>query len=80
MKHFPSSAITRESGELLHSADAAPVAITRYSRPRYVLMTVKHYERLKAAGDTRRSLAVGDMPEDMAALLEKGLGEYLGDA
>lgn len=80
MKHFPSSAITRESGELLHSADTAPIAITRYSRPRYVLMTVEHYERLKAAGDTRRSFAVSDMPDDMAALLEKGLGDHLGEA
>lgn len=75
MKHFPSSAITRESGELLHSADTAPVAITRYSRPRYVLMTMEHYERLRTAGDTRRSHAVSDMPDDMAALLENGLGE-----
>lgn len=80
MKHFPSSAITRESGELLHSADTAPVAITRYSRPRYVLMTMEHYERLRTAGNTRRSHAVSDMPDDMAALLEKGLGEYLGEA
>jgi prevent-host-death family protein len=77
MKHFPSSAITRDSGELLHSADTEPVAITRYSRPRYVLMSVDHYERLKAAGDTRRSYAVSDMPGDVAELLEKGLNEYL---
>ncbi|MBW7921163.1 MAG: type II toxin-antitoxin system prevent-host-death family antitoxin [Rubellimicrobium sp.] len=80
MKHFPSSAITRDSGELLHSADTAPVAITRYSRPRYVLMTMEHYERLVAPGDTRRSFAVKDMPDDMAALLEKGLGDYLDEA
>lgn len=80
MKRFPSSAITRASGELLHSTDAAPVAITRHGRPRYVLMTVEHYERLKASGDTRRSYAVSDLPDDMAALLEKGLGDHLGDA
>lgn len=80
MKHFPSSAITRDSGELLHSADSEPVAITRYNRPRYVLMTLDHYERLRAAGDTRRSFAISEMPDDMAALLEKGLGEYLDEA
>jgi prevent-host-death family protein len=46
MRSFPSTDITRKSGQILDQADRGPVSITRYNRPRYVVMSVEYYERL----------------------------------
>ena len=45
MKQFPSTDLTRRSGELLDAADKAPVSITRYRRPRYVILSVEEYAK-----------------------------------
>ena len=46
MRSFPSTAITRKSGEILEQADRSPVSITRYNRRRYVVMSAEHYDRM----------------------------------
>lgn len=46
MKEYPSTAITRLSGEILDDAMRSPVAITRYRRPAFVIMSADHYDRL----------------------------------
>lgn len=46
MKEYPSTAITRLSGEILDDAMRSPVAITRYRRPAFVIMSADHYQRL----------------------------------
>ena len=46
MRSFPSTNITRKSGEILEQADRGPVLITRYNRRRYVVMSADHYDKL----------------------------------
>lgn len=46
MKEYPSTAITRLSGEILDDAMRSPVSITRYRRPAFVIMSADHYQRL----------------------------------
>ncbi|MDT8873447.1 type II toxin-antitoxin system Phd/YefM family antitoxin [Komagataeibacter rhaeticus] len=57
MKAFPASAVTRNASDLLEAAAVAPVVITRHHKPRFVIMSVEHYEgpAQKAAGHRRRS-------------------------
>jgi PHD/YefM family antitoxin component YafN of YafNO toxin-antitoxin module len=76
MKEFPSTSITRNSGELLALVDKEPVAITRYRRQRYVMMGIDEYRRLQErAEDPRRSCSVDDAPDAHLALLEESLAE-----
>ena len=66
MRSFPSSDITRRSGELLEQAERGPVSITRYNRPRYVVMTADHYERL-ARQNPRTAHGLDDVDAEMRA-------------
>jgi hypothetical protein len=45
---FESKDISRRSGDLLEAADNEPVEITRYKRPRYVLLRKDLYDHLVA--------------------------------
>ncbi len=67
MKTFPSATLTRSPREVTLAAERAPVAITQHRKPRYVLMTVDHYEMLAARGrDPRRVYRAGEVPEELA--------------
>ena len=46
MRSFPSTAITRRSGEILEQVDRSLVSVTRYSRWRYVVMSAEYYDRM----------------------------------
>lgn len=46
MKSYPSTSITRLSGDILADASRGPVMITRYRKPGYVIMAADRYEDL----------------------------------
>ena len=46
----------------------APIVITRHRKPRYVMMSFDHYQRIKAATDPRRVYGAGETPEGLSAL------------
>ncbi len=50
MKSYPSTSITRLSGDILMDAAHEPVLITRYRKPGYVIMTADRYESLIRTG------------------------------
>ena len=76
MVEFPSTAITRKSGELLDLADRGPVTITRYNRPRYVMMRIEEYSELhERAQDPRQAYSVDEAPEEHLAMLEESITE-----
>lgn len=72
MKSFASTTLKQKLGDVLAAAEHGPVAITRHSKRRYVLMDAETYER-RFAQDPRRSFATQDMPEEHLALLESAL-------
>ena len=66
MKTFASAELTRSPREVTLAAEHGPVTITQHRKPRYVLMTVAHYEQLSArAEDPRRVYRTSDIPEDI---------------
>ncbi len=74
MIEFPSTAITRSSGELLDLADKEPVTITRYNKPRYVMMSADAYRHLrKRAEDPRKVYSAAEAPDEHLAMLEASL-------
>ncbi|GEN65226.1 type II toxin-antitoxin system Phd/YefM family antitoxin [Acetobacter oeni] len=58
MKTFPASALTRNAGDLFEAAAVAPVVITRDHKPRFVIMSVDHYDAL-----LRKQQGIEDVPE-----------------
>jgi prevent-host-death family protein len=52
----------------LAAAAREPVALTKHRKPRFVLMSYEHYERMRAGGDLRRTHRASPMPEEHEAL------------
>lgn len=74
MKRFPAATLTRDPTSLKEAARKEPVAITEYSRPKFVLMSYEDFIALNArATDPRRTFASGEMPEDIRALALEAL-------
>ena len=74
MQEFPAATLTRDPTALKEAARKAPVAITEYKRPRFVLMSYEKFLALTAA-DPRRSLSTADMPADLRALALEALDQ-----
>jgi prevent-host-death family protein len=76
MKHFPAATLTRDPTALKEAARKAPVTITEYNRPRFVLMSYDDYLALtKRTADPRRSLRTDAMPETLQALALEALDQ-----
>jgi len=77
MKHFPAGDLTRNTGDLFEAAAVAPVAITKHRKPRFVVMSLERFEALTEAHRPQVSLDVNDMPDELGALLDKGIENHL---
>lgn len=78
MKQFAAGDLTRNTGDLFEAAAVAPVAITKHRKPRFVVMSVERYETLaNSHAASQRAYAVGEMPDDVAALFERGLEDTI---
>lgn len=64
-----SAELVRNFSELSDQALTEPVIITKNGRDRLVLLAIEDYQRLKKR--ERRVWRVGEMPEDLIALIEK---------
>ena len=56
MRAFTTNDLNKQVGEVTDAATKAPILITRHSKPRYVMMSLEYYERIKAAAGPRRAL------------------------
>lgn len=77
MKHFAAADLNRAPADLFEAATLEPVAITKHRKPRYVMMSIERYESLTQGNSTQMAVSVADMPEDLGALLDKGIAEHL---
>ena len=77
LKTFAAADLTRHTGDLFEAATRAPIAITRHRKPRFVVMSVAHYEAL-VSGSEQKSYAMSDLPEDLGKILDTGIAERLG--
>lgn len=79
MELFAAGDLTRRTADLFEAATVAPIAITKHRKPRFVVMSMSQYEKLTGTEEAQMAVAVADMPDDLGALLDQGLKDYLGD-
>lgn len=78
MKEFSTVELLRDLKTVTHAAAREPVAITQHRKPRFVLMALEDYERLKSvSADLRRVYRVEETPPELAALLSAGLDRII---
>ncbi len=65
MRSFTTADLNKQVGEVTDAAQRAPVVITRRSKPRFVLMSLEHYEALRGPNDPRRAFTLDTMPDDL---------------
>ncbi len=68
MRQFTTGDLNKQVGDVTDAASREPVVLTKHRKPRFVLMSYEHFERMRSGGDTRRAYHVSEMPEDHRAL------------
>lgn len=84
MRSFTTHDLNKQVGDVTDAAAKAPVIITRHRKPRFVMMSYEHYQRLAEATDPRRAYGPGETPDGIALLFREELdrlasGEGYGD-
>ena len=74
MRAFPSTDLKQTLGDVLDAANHEPIAITKHKKPRYVLMSIRDYER-RFKKDERQAFAVEEMPAEHLSMLESALSD-----
>jgi PHD/YefM family antitoxin component YafN of YafNO toxin-antitoxin module len=79
MRAFSTVDLLRDLKTVTHAAAREPVAITQHRKPRFILMAIEDFERLRDAGDPRKAYRVEETPRELAERLLAGLGRMLDD-
>ena len=72
MRAFSSTDLANRTGDVLAVAAVEPVEIQRHGKPRFVLMSRDHYDRL-TGGQSQQAHRIDDLPPDLRALLVDAL-------
>ncbi len=78
-KQFPASDLARHPADVLDAASRRPVAITKHKKPRFMLMSVEHYERLLKAGNPQHAYKTSELPPDLRDELLAGIDTELAE-
>lgn len=73
MKQFATGDLNKQIGDITDAASREPVMLTRRKKPRFVLMSYEHYERMRAGGNPGRAHLISEMPDEHAALFGEAL-------
>jgi prevent-host-death family protein len=73
MKQFTTGDLNKQIGDITDAASREPVMLTRHKKPRFVLMSYEHYERMRTGGDPRRAYHISDMPAEHADLFDEAI-------
>jgi prevent-host-death family protein len=79
MRTFTTNDLNKQVGEVTDAATKAPIVITRHRKPRFVMMSHEHYERMRAASDPRRVYGRGETPEEISELFADTLDRVIRD-
>lgn len=79
MRKFSTVELTQQIGMVTHAASREPVTITQHRKPRFVLMSIEDYERLRARSDTRTAGILETMPDELFEEIEAELSRYEQD-
>ena len=64
---------------MTHAASREPVTITHHRKPRFVLMSVEDFEKMREGGRPRRAYGIGETPPELADMLALELERRVGD-
>lgn len=73
---FTTSDLSRKSGDIIAEAMRHPVTITQRNKPRFVLLNVEDYERLREYADHRQVLTPETIDEELMAKIEAAVEAY----
>ncbi len=73
MREFSTVELLRDLKTVTHAAARAPIAITQHRKPRFVLMAIEDYERMRGSPDPRRVYRTNETPPELRAILLEGL-------
>lgn len=74
MRRFTTVELLRDLKSVTHAAAREPVAITQHRKPRFVLMAMEDFEKLKKANpDPRRAYRTKDAPPELKDMFLKEL-------
>lgn len=62
MRQFTTGDLNKQVGDVTDAAAREPVVLTKHRKPRFVLMSYEHYERMRTGGDPRQAHLVSQMP------------------
>lgn len=79
MRKFSTVELTQQIGTVTHAASREPVTITQHRKPRFVLMSIEDYERLRARSDTRTTGTLDTMPNELFEEIRTELSRYEQD-
>jgi prevent-host-death family protein len=79
MRKFSTVELTQQIGTVTHVASREPVTITQHRKPRFVLMSIEDYERLRARSDTRTTGTLETMPDDLFEEVKAELSRHEQD-
>ena len=68
MRQFTTGDLNKQVGDVTDAAAREPVVLTKHRKPRFVLMSYEHYERMRTGGDPRQAYHVSAMPEEHRGL------------
>lgn len=63
MRRFTTGDLSKQIGNVTDAAAREPVILTKRRKPRFVLMSYEHYERMLTGCDPGSAHRVSDMPE-----------------
>jgi PHD/YefM family antitoxin component YafN of YafNO toxin-antitoxin module len=73
MRSFSTVQLLRDLKTVTHAAARAPIAITQHRKPRFVLMAIEDFEKMRSNPDPRRAYRTAETPPELATLLLEGL-------
>lgn len=73
LRTFSTVELTQQIGSVTHAASKEPVTITHHRKPRFVLMSMEDFEKMRESGRPRRAYGVGETPPELADMLVSAL-------
>ncbi len=80
MRTFSTVELTQQVGAVTHAASREPVTITHHRKPRFVLMSVEDFEKLREGARPRRVFGAGEAPPELEEMLASELERRVKDS
>jgi prevent-host-death family protein len=79
LRTFSTVELTQQIGSVTHAASKEPVTITHHRKPRFVLMSMEDFERMREGTRPRQAFGVNETPPELAHLLISELERRIGE-